>query len=384
VWEWLPEIGMWVETDDNARMRSAGDDQASSTLLDARVRFSNYGERGEMFIEPRIRADAYADADDKELESDDRFLLAAGEYRGETTTLGFRADYSLESVLSSEFVDAEPDDPDVDDPISGDTGRVEIIDQDRRRMQLTPVAQFRLSERNLLRLEARLIDLEYTEQELSGRTSFTDSTVAAGIVRQVDERNEVSARAYAATYEADLNSNTTDTFGVEGEFSRPLSASWSFNLAAGVLRSDFLFVDQDTLELVDNADANFSYRLGFRKRTERHLLNLDINRRFNPSATGYVVQRDEIRAYSRRRFSERLTGSVAVRLMHTETLDQVSANDERDYGRLELGMEWAMTPTLLLDTAYHFTSQEFVNEEVDEATSNMFRIGLNYRGLSQR
>ncbi len=87
---------------------------------------------------------------------------------------------------------------------------------------------------------------------------FTDTEVSAGILRRVDDRNEVSARLIGSEYVANLNDNVTTTFGVEGTFERALVRDWSFNLQAGVSRSDYSFLNEQ-LQPVDNADTSFTY-----------------------------------------------------------------------------------------------------------------------------
>lgn len=377
-WDIVPRAQAGVETNDNFSLSTAGDDQASRAVLDVRGRFSNYGQRGFIYGEPRIRADYYGEAENKRLESNDLFFRTAGRYSGQLVTFTYGGDFDSQSVLGSELVGAEPDDPDVDDPVDVDTGRLGGLEQDRERINFRPRIDFAVSERNSLRLEAQWIDVQYTEAELSGRTSFQNALVAAGIVRRLDARNEVSARFFSEKYEAVLNQNVTDTFGVEGQFSRPLTANWNFALTGGVERSDFVFLDDG--EIVDNAAANFTYRLSFRNRTPRNTFNIDLQRRLSPNANGYVAQRDELRAFGTRLMSQRVRGSLGFRYTETKTLDNVSANDARDYLRFELGANWAMTQTLSLDVQYFFTSQRFVNQEVTRGESNRLYVGINYSG----
>ena len=382
VWEVVPQVSLSVHSNDNARLREAGDDSASFTRLDARVRLATLTQNGNFFVEPRVRSDAQADEEDKDLESDDWFLRVAGGYNWELASVGLRANYSEESVWSSELVDATPDDPDVEDPIDTDTGRLVAIEQDRERLTVRPFIDFNLSDRSSLRLEARRIDVTYSEAELRGRTSFDDTLFAAGLVRRVDERNTVTARVFASEYNAVLNSNQTDTFGVQGTFSRPLTDIWNFALEAGVQRSDFIFIEDG--EVVDNADSNFTFQLRFRRRTERLTTNIDFNRWVTPNAIGFVVQRTEVRAYALRRLTQRLQGSVGIRYAQTKSLDDVSTNDDRDYGRVEMGLEWEFANDWSLDAGYQYTTQQFVNEETAKSDSNALWVRLSYSGSSRR
>ena len=184
-------------------------------------------------------------------------------------------------------------------------------------------------------------------------------------------------------YEADFNQNDTDTVGVEGVFGRPLSRGWNFELTTGVSRSDFTYLDTQR-QLVDNADTSFTYGVRFRQRTDRNTINIDVSKETNPNSGGFLYLRDEIRVYIRRSMSERLTGGIGLRAYNSETLDDLAQSDERDYVRLELDMEWALTQRLFLSGGYAFTAQEFAETgALIEGSSNSIYVGFTYRGRSR-
>lgn len=384
-WEFLPEAELTVESNDNLRLRPETSDieNASRSRLAARLRLSNFNERGNIFFEPRVRSDNYSEEENKDLGGTDVFLRGRGVYRWEKFLLGFRSDFDQQDVRDAEITDAIPEDPDIIDPIDPDTGLVSIIEQDRTRFSVSPYAEVELSERSSLLFESRIMEVTYSAAQQTGRSDFTDFEFAAGIVRRVDARNEVSARFFSSRYEADFTSNETETFGVQGNFRRPLGRGWIFDLTAGVNRSDYSYIETDTQQTVVNADTSFTYGLGFRQRTDRNTLNIDILRRNNPNATGFLTLRDEIRVLFRRAMTERLTGEMAVRTYRTQTLDDVVEDDQRDYFRVELQMQWAVAPRLFLTGGYALTTQEFQNAPQD-ADSNMFFVGFQYRGLSRQ
>lgn len=385
-WEFIPEVSLSAETNDNLRLQPDNDpdvSNASRTRLDARFSLSNFSERGDLYVEPRARFESFSDTANQDLDGTDTFLRSRGRYSWERLTLGFRSDYDRQDVRDAEITQAAPDDPDVEDPIDPDTGRLVVIAQDRERLSISPYADIQISERSSLLLEMRVLDVSYTQSQLQGRVDFQDTQFAAGIVRRVDARNQVSARLLASSYEADLNQNYTDTFGVEGDFRRPLGRDWTFILSAGVSRSDYTFLNSQGM-LVDNADTSLTYGLGFRQRTTRNTINIDARRATNPNSGGFLTLRDELRVYFRRALTERLSGRVALRGYHTQTLDDVVQDDDRDYFRLEFDMEWALTPRLFIIGGYSFTTQEFATQSAEDASSNTVFVGFNYRGLSAR
>ena len=385
-WEFLPRAEVRAESNDNLRLapdNTLDIENASRTRLEARARLTNFNERGNIYFEPRIRSDSYGETENSDLEGTDIFLRGRGEYRWETLALGFRSDYDKQDVRDAEITGATPEDPDIDDPIDPDTGVLSVIEQDRERTVFTPYAEVQVSERSALLFEARLMDVSYSAAQLTNRSNFTDTEFSAGIVRRVDARNEVSARVYSSQYEAETNFNTTETVGVQGNFTRPLGRGWTFDLTAGVNRSDYSFVNEQN-QVVVNADTSFTYGLGFRQRTERSSLNIDLLRRNNPNSNGFLTLRDEVRVYLRRAMSERLTGGLAVRTYRTQTLDDVVQNDQRDYMRVELELQWALNQRMSINGGYAFTTQEFQAATRDDATSNMLFVGFQYQGIARQ
>ena len=205
-WEFVPELSLSAVTDDNLRLLpDVLPDLGNSgrTVLDARATLSSAGNRGGLYFQPRIRAESYSNSADATFDGTDTFMHLRGSHRWEQGELGFRTDYDQQDVRDSELTEATPDDPDIDDPVEPDTGRLLFVNQDRERVGLSPYVDFQLSERSSLLLEAALWDVSYSGIELPGRSAYESQQFAAGIVRQVDARNELSARVLVSKYAAD-------------------------------------------------------------------------------------------------------------------------------------------------------------------------------------
>ena len=386
VWDIVPEVEMLVESNDNPRLSvdvATPPTESTRTMIDAQVDLSNVGQRGEIFFTPQVRVDAYAGDENEDLESEDLYSRSRGEYRWQMVNIGYGGFFSQESILSSELEDAVPLDPDLDDPIDTSSGDLDVVSEDRRRIIFAPYAEFGISERNSFRFESRFIDVSYTgdETRTSDRSDCADALFAAGIVRNLDEQNSVTARLRVSQFEAEANQNVTDTVAVEGTFSRPLSPLWSMDLGVGVQRSDYSFVDDDG-ELIDNADTNYAIDLTLRNRTERTTQNFTIRRTMNPNSLGFLVERNEFQYFVSRLMTQRVTGTIGIRLTESRTLDNVKADNDRDYARAQIGVEWAITQRWNLRGEYIYTFQEFSGQARD-TDSNAFLVGISYRGLSR-
>ncbi len=290
--------------------------------------------------------------------------------------------------MSAELEESTPDDPDSEDPGDTDTGRLIFFDEDREQLMLRGDLDFRLSERNAFNLQVLRRSVDYSgsgqNAAIARRSDFDDDKLSLGVTRRVDERNIVVARVFISDYQATLNDNATHSVGVESRFTRPVSQTWRFTLAAGVQRSDYDFIDRTTLLRVDNADTNYTLGAGLRRRAERSQASVDVIHAVNPSASGFLVVRDEVRAFMERQLSPRFGMRFGARFTRTNTLDDVDLDNERDYSRIELEFERAISQRMFLSFGYDFTRQEFVNEDSEDVSSNTLFVGVTYRGLSRR
>src|SRR5690606_31472289 len=278
-------------------MDELGDHTATRILMDARVRLRNEGPRGEVALQPRVRVDAYSDTADEDLERQDLYLNSRAASNCRRATAGVTLNLGRESIISSELEETQvisPDDPIDEDPSDNDTGLLVLLDEFRKRLHFAPYAEFSVSERSTILLEARRLDVSYTGPDLRGRTDFNDTSLSLGVGRTIDDRTSATARLITSRYEADATDNETDTVGVEGSFTRQLNEIWSFNLTTGLQRSDFSFVDV-TGEVVDNAATNYTLSLSFAKRTEISSVDIGLFRVLNPNAVGFLVERNELR-----------------------------------------------------------------------------------------
>lgn len=381
-WEFVPQIGLLADTNTNPRLQVIDENEASRAILDLRGTLTNYGERGNIFLEPRVRTSAYSDSDDEDLDNDDIFIRSYGQYAWSKVDSGFYAEFQRRSIQSSEFRSAAPEDPDLPAPPDVGTGELIFIHQDQDSVWFAPYLDYELSPRSSLRLEVQKMDIAYTGPQLPDRGDFRNNLFYAGIVRHVDERTDVSARAFVGYFEGDVNQNETDTVGVEGQFTRPISEIWSFSLGAGVQRSDFRFV-QLNRRVVDNAASNVTANVEFRQRSDLRTLNVRFAREIYPSGSGFLSQVDQVTAYVEQEFSPKLTGRFGVRYEDIATLDEVRTTDPREYGRVDVEFRWALKMRMSLVAGYQFTAQDFPEQPLPEATSNAVYFGINFRGLER-
>jgi hypothetical protein len=386
-WEAVPEISVTASRNDNILLDEANSNSSSRADVSASLELINQGEQGNFYIRPRVFSDTYFGSSPTidEYGTTDLFLDAGGRYNGQRIRSQLRARYEERSLINSEFLDALPENPDLDlgeeftDP---DTGRLIFFDETRERFDLRGNFDVSLSERTQMRFELRQQDVSYTGPETSRRSDFDTTSLSIGATRQTSENSSLYVRALASRFQATRIDNTTDTVGIAATFTRPLSQIWTLDITAGMTDSSYDFLD-NSLQRVSDSKTSPMLGLRFRRRAERTNWNIDLQHQVQPVGNGFVSSRDEIRSYVDRRFSERLSGRFGLVYIVTSSLGDVAVQDDRDYSTLDFSVEWAIKPRLFLVAGLNSRLQKFVNESGETESSEQIRIGIRYRGLSR-
>src|SRR5262245_4947938 len=213
-WEAVPDISLEAETNDNPAINTVGTtdtqliDSANRLLADVILRIRKAAPRGEITFEPRVRGDKYAEEEAQILESTDWFLRSNGVQRGQTVRLGYSADLAQERILGLEFLETLPADPAInDDPSDILTNQVGINEK-RTRVGLAPYVEFEMNSRSTVRIDGSIVDVDYANDALPGRTDFLNRALGGEYRRALrDQRGSFGVRLFASGYEATTNSN---------------------------------------------------------------------------------------------------------------------------------------------------------------------------------
>jgi hypothetical protein len=382
-WEFVPDVGLSQERSDNVFLRAVDEQSASRSVLDLRANFSNFNERGNFFIEPRVTADRYAESENENLESDDKYLRAGGQYRWQRSSAAFRTEYSDQILVRSSLTGAIPDNPDVDIPPDVDTGQIAFNPQRRERIFHVGSTSFDLSQQNTLTFELQRLDVSYSGNAAAQqRGSYDYTNFATEFSRDIGPRSEIAFRAFVSDYTAEANSNDSTTSGIEAVFRRSLSEIWSLDFRVGAGESDYSF-DDAILGQISRSDSNYLLGLRFRGRAQRNSWNIDFNHSVDPNSSGFLVVRDEAAAFLQHQFTQRLTGRFGARLITLTSLESLASQD-RDYTRIEASVEWAMSRAMFLNVGIDSLDQKVIGSASLTTTSTMAFLRFNYRGMSRQ
>lgn len=384
----VPSFRVLSHAEENARLLSDGavTETAQSVVLDASLNVSAFNERSFITLEPRVLVNTYSNSANSDLEGNDTFLQTRAEHSWQTVTIGFRSDYRSEAIVRAELPSVQnpnfEDDIGVDNPDSVDSGRLIFFDQKRKRLSLRPYVEFDISERSRMHFQTDYTDVGYTGNDLFIRTGYTARSVRASVIRRANERNRVTATLLARNYRADGTGNDTNSVGIVGQVSRQITDLWTLNLEAGVERSDYRFEDELGF-VIDNAAVEYLYGVRARHRGERTQIEFSLDHRQDGSASGFVVDRDQLRIYVNHDITQRLSTRIGARIENYSGLGSASKADDRDYRRAEFSMSWALQPKWSLTGGYNYTAQDFVNDFGGSRSSHGIYIGIAYQGLSR-
>jgi hypothetical protein len=107
-----------------------------------------------------------------------------------------------------------------------------------------------------------------------------------------------------------------------------------------------------------------------------------LGRRFIPTGSGGKATSDQLRLQYDRDLSERLMFNGAVRYETQAALTEAGARDDRDFARVDLSLEWMMTPTWYLSGGYSYIWQDR-EEDPSAVDNNRVFVSVGYRGLQR-
>jgi hypothetical protein len=385
-WETIPDITLEAETNDNPTMNSGlgvaptGIDEASRLLADVVLRFRNRQPRGELTLEPRVRRDAYADSEAQGFESTDVFFRSNGLHRGQTVQIGYAADVARERILGLEFLETLPTEAVGDDPSAITTTEIGANER-RTRVGVSPYIDMALNSRSTLRLDGRLVDIDYANDTSTSRSDFLERAIGGEYQRNLDQRRIIGVRIFATGYEAAVNNNVTDTRGIELVYARDITELWRWSIAAGTQRSDFALSTGG--RRVRGTDSTGTFGLTVSKRGERSRMRTELHRRMSPDSLGFVAPRDEIRVAFDRMLSPRINGGFGLRLIDAEGVPTVPDSGRR-YGRAELDIEWQFGRQWSFVAGYAHAAARSDSSTGTDAQSNSLTVGVRYLGLAAR
>jgi hypothetical protein len=222
-----------------------------------------------------------------------------------------------------------------------------------------------------MRVDGGYVDSSFDEQVDQDREDFTYLYGGLGYVYTLSPSKSLSFGVEGGRFE-DENGVTTGTRGVSIELRNQVSETSEFYARAGASQSE------DDASALDQAwETAFSGGIGMRRSFEVSSLLVDLSSGLDPSASGRLVQRDQLRLQYNHRLTPKLELLTGARLLRDEGTDSDEDFEEREFANASIGLAWRFSQQWTLGGAYTYTWREYEND-VSSADANRVSIGITY------
>lgn len=381
----VPEIDLQAEYNDNFGLSTDDtiDSDAYGFIADAQALIGVATPRGETTFRPRVRAQDFPDADDRQdiekLKPLEVFFDVRSRYATERSAFSMLASYSLQDSYNADTVSGafDPLDPDLG---SDPTSSTVKVGETRTAFNFRPTYEYSVSERMRIGASAEYEIALYDSDGVESRTDYDFLRFDGFLAWDLTEVSELSAGGYVSKYEARDNSVETDAYGAE------VGYRYRWSRDAGV-EATLFYETNDVSNYIpvrfDESTSGVGGTISAYWEREVSQWRLSVGQRFLPSGDGGKAEVDEFRLQYERDFSPRLSFRGAGRFEARNAITSINTGDDRDFARADLSLEYMLTPTWYLRGGYAYIWQDR-EIDPDSADNNKVFISVGYRGLSQR
>jgi hypothetical protein len=367
-WSFDPKLIAQFETDDNNRLTNVRGDEVSvqGAAIDASLGMRAQTPRSDFRLVPRVKASFYPDDPDEERKMG--AVSGLWTFAGERWNARLDGSFSVRTVLGRQFLDDDGGGLGEPDPGTG-SGR-SSDETDQYSTLFLPRFDFALTERTAFLLEGRYKNVEYDDQVEDDRQNFEDTGVATGLAFQTSPTASLSVLAGASTYKPE-DGLDSDAQYLIAEWSNALSETSRYFFRGGANR---VKVDEPGSDW----ESGFSGGAGIAWTFEVTELFLDYNHYLDPSSSGRMVNRDQLRFDLLRLLSERSNIRFTARAIMDEKAVGEDDLEKREFRAAAIQYEWRFRQDIGLFGGYEYTWREYENDLTD-ATSNRFFLGVRYQ-----
>jgi hypothetical protein len=399
-WEVVPQLEAGITAESNPRYIDDGADadieSAKGTFVDMRLIGALKAPDKSLTLTPRLVTTNYL-GNNQDLDKDDFYVDLQGASQSELGQLDVLVSYADIAVVTAEFEDATPDNPDLPPPTVGGSGRFADATQETWSGALS--YSYNLSQRNILAVSANGSTTTYDAEPTAGYFDYSNPTAQITLQHVLNQRDIafLSLNGGRFTAEAPIGSarNTTDSFGATVGYQRQFNPTLSGTLIGGLSRS-FLDItglpfDNETGALcfptlcsISTTSRTFVGSLNVRKRSEVTTMNVDISRNLAPNSNGTQYIEDAFRLYVDRELTARLVGTLGMVFTKSQSVADIRRLDQ-DYYTVSAALRWKLTPTWSLAGNYAYvTSNSDAGNSSSKEKNNALFLSVIYRGVGYR
>jgi hypothetical protein len=257
-------------------------------------------------------------------------------------------------------------------PNGGDSGYIALRNR-KQTLEVAPKVVFDLAPRHRLEIAANYSDITFDRFIPETNQDYTAAGASVGWAFDYSQRTTLIGRVVYSRNDPDGDRNTTNSYGLQGEWSRQVTDTGQAYVRLGVQRTKF------QQHLAGGPDSSTTYVAGAGMNWNYQVTHvfLDATRTVDPNATGFSVERNQLRARITRDFTPLFAGFIGARAYKDQAADSRASFRERKYAVGNLGIEWRFLRAWTLSAEYSFTRQKY-STDTDPAKSNAGLISIIY------
>jgi len=363
-WDLEPKIKVGAEYDDNAELDTRTDEEVSLSggLLDLSADIKYSSENATFLFQPRALIRRY---DESDFDSEDFFMRSDFDYKGRSSTIGFRAFFDEQSVRTAERADSDLEIEDPDDLTDDDTGRT-VRFGDRTKLRLLPKWDYQLSTVSSIGATVDYYDVQYEDVFSGLLDDYTDARLNLNYRRNFSSVNTGLLTVTGRRYDPDGFDETTG-YGVMAGFEYALSQQMQFMTMIGI---------EDTDQSGFDYDPEVTANITLTRSLETIRMFAQYRRSVNASGAGTLSVRDSLNLNFRRRLNEKISAGLGIRAYHSAGVDGSTSVEDRDYVQLQSSFLWYVTTAFVIEADYRYTVIDRGSDVVVGERANANQVNL--------
>jgi hypothetical protein len=372
-WQFNPKIEVGAEANDNYRLFPSGfEDRVYGVFTNAAFQIRYLGPTDDFSITPAVYGLYLPDSTDNDTANPSVNLN--WKHTGQTYTAGVFGQYLDQSIVQGNLTTAASIGNQLGNPVPGDSGYITFHDREKLG-EVTPTLTADLTQRWHLNVTADYSKVTYDPVIPGFNVGYSSEVATVGLVRDMTQRTTLTLRGIVGQNDPEGDFPLTRNYGVEGEWGYHVSQVSQAYVRIGALRSAFEQVagaapNPDTTGIVAGAGMNWVFQV-----TQ---VFLDLTRTVEPNATGYTVDRDQLRLSLARDYSPTTTAELGARVARDTPTEATVLFAARSYAVGYLGFKWRFRRAWTLSGEYDYTYQHYADTPPVTESSNAVLLSVIY------
>jgi hypothetical protein len=394
-WQFNPQVELGALTNDNYRLNLPAQSQSvSGGETDVQAQLRAVSDLTDFRVTPELRATYFPGKhyDDET----DPFLNIDWNQKGQRLNTSLAMNYSKVSIVQILGPESNGNAGQVGtvgsgpgtapgglgNPTTGDSGFINVQDR-QQTINIMPALDFEYSPRRHFQVTANYADVKFDQNIPGSFVGFKNEGGTVGLAQDLTPRDSLALRAIFSNTQPDTTNNgtgsNTSSYGGVAEWTRHFSTTSQAYIRLGdeVVRSSSSGVSGPV------SQSNWVAGGGFIWQYQISQIFLDLTRSVDPSVTGYMIKRDQLRLQATRDFSARLMGVLGVTGLIDNATGNATGFNERKYAIGNVGLQWRYSRAWTLKGSYVYTWQRYQSDPSKEA-SNAFAVAVVYQPYRDR